>query len=333
MSTLAGPWWIDSVRGRLYRLLSPWLAPLYADRSRRVVWMGLLSICVSFTLTLAAPLWLLALGPVLMGVPHLLADARYLVVRPRLHERGPLAILAALPLIATGFGAPAAISLLSIVPAVLMARASAGRKAVGLAAWAALTTVAIAWETPFLLAFLHLHNLIALGWWWAMRPRTKQSYLVPALVLACTAFLLAGGAEPILTALGAWQAPGSGTSFTEFVDSTAPGLSGAVALRLVLSFAFLQSVHYALWLRLVPEDARQRPAPRPFRASWEALQKDFGLPLLIVFLGLALFIALWGLKDLANARWGYLRLAAFHGYLELAVAALFLVERKRPTAC
>jgi hypothetical protein len=57
------------------------------------------------------------------------------------------------------------------------------------------------------------------------------------------------------------------------------------------------------------------------------------VPLLLVFLGVSLFIALWGLKDLAQARWGYLRLAAFHGYLEVAVAALFLVERKRPTAC
>lgn len=334
MSTIAtSPWWIDSVRGRLYRWFSPWLAPLYADRSRRVVWMGLLSICVSFTLTLVAPLWLLALGPILLGVPHLVADARYLVVLPKLHERGPLAILATLPLIATGFGAPAAISLLCLVPAVLMARASAGRKAVGLAVWALLTVIAVVWETPFLLGFLHLHNVIALSWWWAMRPRGKQAYLVPALVLACTVFLLAGGADPIITALGAWQAPRSGTSFNEFVDSNAPGLSATVALRLVLSFAFLQSVHYAMWLRLVPEDARNRPAPRPFRASWEALKTDFGVPMLIVFVGLFLFIALWGLKDLANARWGYLRLAAFHGYLELAVAALFVIERKRPTPC
>ncbi len=326
-----GHWWIDSVRSRLYRTLRPWLAPLYADRARRVVWLGLFSISISFALTLVGPLWLLALGPVLLGVPHLVADARYLVVLPRLHERGPLVALAALPLLATGFGAPAAISLLSLVPAVLLARASLPRKAVGLLVWAALTTVAVVWETPFLLAFLHLHNVIALGWWWALRPRTKQAFLVPAAVLAGTVFILAGGAEPIVAALGGFQAPGSAATFTEFIESTAPGLSPSWAMRLVLSFAFLQSVHYAMWLRLVPEDARSRPAPRPFRATWAALVRDFGLPLLAVFFGLTLFIALWGLRDLASARWGYLRLAAFHGYLELAVAALFLVERKRPT--
>jgi hypothetical protein len=86
-----------------------------------------------------------------------------------------------------------------------------------------------------------------------------------------------------------------------------------------------------MWLRLVPEDARPRPAPRPFRETWRALERDFGKPLLFVFLALTLFIAAWGLVDLAAARVGYLRLAAFHGYLELGAAALFLVEKRRLT--
>ncbi len=328
----AEPWWVDSARSRVYRALRPWLSHLYADRASRVLWLGALSVLVSFTLTLISPLWLLALGPVLLGVPHLVADARYLVVQPKLHERGVLAWLVALPLVATGFGAPPAISLLALVPAVLLARGSVARKAGALTLWAGLTAIAFTWESPFLLVFIHAHNLVALGWWWALRPRTKQAFVVPALVLAGTGFLLAGGAEPLLTALGGWSAPGSGTSFSEFAEFAAPGLGPTFGPRLVLSFAFLQSVHYAMWLRLIPEDARGRPAPRPFRATWAALVKDFGVPLLLVFIGLTAFIAFWAWKDLANARWGYLRLAAFHGYLELAVAAFLLVERKRP-AC
>ncbi len=327
-----GGWRIDAWRARLYRACAPWLSGLYADRGRRVAWLGLVSVTTSFVFTLAAPLWLLALGPVVLGVPHLVADARYLVVQPGLHRRGPLAWLAALPLVATCFGAPAWVSLLAVLPAVLVARAAAWKKALGVLGAAALCAVAGAWEFAFVLGFLHLHNLVALGWWWALRPRTRFALVVPAAALAATAFLLLGGAEPLVTALHAWEAPGTGTSFNEYVDSYAPDLSPTWALRLVLSFAFLQSVHYATWLRLVPEDARGRPAPRPFQATWRALVADFGAPLLLAFVALALFIAAWGAVDLVQARWGYLRLAAFHGYLELAAAALFLVEGRRP-AC
>lgn len=314
-------------------MAEPWFGSLYADRERRVQWMAVFSIATSFAFTIVAPLWLLALGPVLLGVPHLVADARYLVIQPGLHKRGVLVWLAAIPLVALGFGAPPFIGLLSIVPLVLVAKASAGRKVVALMIWAALTVVALLWETPFLLTFLHLHNVIALVWWWTWQPRARRSWFIPALTVAALAFLLLGGAEPVLSYFNAWNAPGSRTSFGEYVNANAPGLAPTLALRLILTFAFLQSLHYAVWLRLVPEDARVRPAPRPFRESWNALVRDFGLPALAFCIVLALFIAVWGAFDLSAARYGYLRLAAFHGYLELAVAAWFLVEGRRPVPC
>lgn len=324
------PWGIDVVRAQAYRVFRPLLGGLYAHRERRVAWLGVFSVLTSFALTLLAPMWLLALGPIILGVPHLVADARYLVAQPKLHERGALVWLAALPLIASGLGAPPAFALLVLVPSVLMARASLQRKLVGLAVWLAMTLVALQWSTPFLYAFLHLHNVVAVGWWWALRPRTRLSVLVPLLVAVGTVALLAGVADPFITAFGTWGAPATATSLGDFVASNAPMSDAVLGARLVLSFAFLQSVHYAMWLRLVPEDARRRPAPRPFRETWRALEHDFGLPLLLVFVALSLLIALWGAVDLGQARLGYLRLAAFHGYLELGAAAVFLVEGRRP---
>lgn len=330
-TTVATPWLLDRARASLYRAFAPWLGRFYGDRARRVAWGGALSISVSFTLTLVAPLWLLALGPVLLGVPHLVSDARYLVVRPGVHRAGPLAWLAALPLVAAGFGAPAYVVLLSLVPATLAARGPAWRTALALGAWGLLTAAAWAWEYPFLYALLHVHNLVALGWWWVLRPRDARAAWVPLLALGGAAALLLGAAEPVLALTGGWEAPLSRASFSEFVATSAPFLESPWAERLVLSFAFLQSVHYGIWLRLVPDDARPRPAPRPFRDTWRALEADFGRPLLVAFVGLALFIAAWGVLDLAAARWGYLRLAAFHGYLELAAAAYFFTKGQRPT--
>lgn len=320
----------DALRARLYRLLAPWAGPLFADRARRVAWIGAIQVMLTFLLTLAAPLWMLALGPILVGVPHLVSDARYLVVRPGLHRRTLLALLCGAPLLATCLGAGPAVGLLALLPAILGARGSWLRKAPMLALWAGLSGLALGFGPLFQLAFAHLHNVVAVAlWWWAWRERHARAWAVPLLAAAGTVALLAGTAEPVLTALGAWTAPWTDTSFTEHMKALAPRAPPVLALRLVLAFAFLQSVHYGIWLRLVPEDDRPRAAPRPWRATWRALVEDFGVVPLVIFGALALGIAAWAVVDLTQARLGYLRLAVFHGYLELAVGALWLIEGRR----
>ncbi|WP_224241020.1 hypothetical protein [Hyalangium gracile] len=328
METLLAP--ADALRARLYRLLAPWAGPLFADRERRVAWLGVVYVALAFLVTLTAPLWSLALGPLLLGVPHLVSDVRYLVVRPGLHRRRLLAGLCAVPLLAIGLGAGPAFGLLAMLVAILGARGSWLRKGPMLVGWAVLSGVALGFGAGFQLAFAHLHNVIAVAlWWWAWRARHGRAWAVPLLAFLGTVALLLGAAEPVLTALGAWTAPGTGSSFTEHAQVLAPGSGPVLALRLVLAFAFLQSVHYGVWLRLVPEDDRTRAAPRPWRASWRALETDFGVVPLVLFTTLALGIAAWGAVDLAQARMGYLRLAGFHGYLELAVGALWLIEGRR----
>jgi hypothetical protein len=320
----------DALRARLYRLLAPWAGPLFADRERRVAWLGVTHVAFAFLLTLAAPLWALALGPLLFGVPHLVSDARYLVVRPGLHRRTALALLCGAPLLATCLGAGPEIGLLTLLPAILGARGPWTRKGPMLVGWAALSGLALAFGTGFQLAFAHLHNVIAVAlWWWAWRARHARAWAVPLLAAVGTVALLLGAAEPVLTALGAWTAPSTGSSFSRHVEALAPRASPVLALRLVLAFAFLQAVHYGVWLRLVPEDDRPRAAPRPWRATWRALVADFGVLPLVLFAALAFGIAVWGAVDLTQARLGYLRLAGFHGYLELAVGVLWLIEGRR----
>ncbi len=324
---------IDAFRAQAYRVAAPWLGEWLADRARRVRALAYFSIFSSLLLTLVSPLWLLALGPVLLGVPHLVADARYLVAQPGLHRHGWWSAAAAGPLVALALGAPTVVGLLPMLPLIWLARGSVARTAVALAAWVTLTGLALAFEFSFVLVLLHVHNLVALAFWWAWQPRARATWGVPVAVVAAVALLLSGAADGVLTFLGAWAAPGSGASFSEFVATHAPGLPPMLAARLVLSFAFLQSLHYAVWLRLIPDDARRRQVPRPFHDTWVALRRDFGLPLLLAFCALALGVAVWGAFDLPGARLGYLSLASFHGYLELAVAAYFLVQGKRPVPC
>ena len=318
----------DSVRSTVLRLASPWLAPLYADRRRRVWWLGVVSLVSAFAVTGLVPLWSLALGPVVLGVPHLVSDVRYLVVRPGLHRRALLAVFLGAPLMATSLGAPPAIGMLGIVPAVLATSSLRWTWRLGLAlvTWAALSW--LAWVAPheFQLGFVHAHNLVAVALWWSLSSRTASMAWIPALTLVGALAIMAGALDPLVTLAGGWSAPWTGTSFTEFVETTTPAMDPTLAARLVLSFCFLQSVHYAVWLRLVPDDERVRPTPRTFRASWASLRGDFGLAPLLVLTAICLGVAAWGAFSLPEARLGYLRLAAFHGYLELAIAARWFVH-------
>jgi hypothetical protein len=172
------------------------------------------------------------------------------------------------------------------------------------------------------LAFAHAHNLVALALWWAWRPRARRVHAIPlALFGAASIAVLSGALAPLATF--AQAGPGS---WAAHVATLAPFATPAVGIRLVLLFAFAQSVHYGVWLRLVPEEDRPRQAPRPFASSFRALRDDLGLVVLVIAVALAVLLAAWAALDVAAARAGYLRFANFHGQLELAAAALFALE-------
>lgn len=268
----------DQLRGSVLRRVAP--RALIADREARVLWLGLLSIATSFVAALCFPEAMLVVGPLVLGVPHLLSDARYLVVRRGHHKSLSFWLLIAAPALATSLGAEPFWGFAAVAGAGLLRRSplvtAAGLALVALGVW-------FGWDAQRV--FLHVHNGVALLVWWRWRPRSWSMLAIPAAAVLGWAVL--------------WQL---GT-----LDTTA--------------FAFGQAVHYAVWLRLIPEDDRARPAPRSFRASWQALLRDFGPWPLVGFAVLSLFIAAWGLYDAPAAKVGYLTLATFHGHLELGMVA------------
>ena len=104
--------------------------------------------------------------------------------------------------------------------------------------------------------------------------------------------------------------------------------------RLIVLFAFAQAVHYLVWLRLVPEEDRERETPRTWRATIQALRHDLGSFLFFVSIAAALSVAAWAFVDgVAKARDGYLRITLFHGNLELIALALLFAEGRPGRGC
>ena len=317
---------VDAIRRAVLRGLAPWLGRLYGSRERRVAWLGSVGIVVALLLSLRFPLALFAVGPLLLGVPHLLADVRYLVVQPKAHKRPLLVFFVLLPLAATWMFPTLKIGMLSVVGAALIARATLLRKVLGIAVAAALYGAALLAPSSFALVFAHAHNFIAAIVLLCFS-RSVRHALLPVLLFAVMSALTLGGAFDALCLGAASSALPGGADIGAAVWQYAPFCrTETMALRLVVLFVFAQSVHYTIWLRLLPDEARPRKGLRSFQNTVVALRNDIGTLGLSVFAIASVVFIAWGIRSLEPARLGYLRIAAFHGYLELAFLMLLVLE-------
>jgi hypothetical protein len=324
----------DRLRLAYLRALGPLARPIVRDRELRVALSGTLLLVTALAATALVPLWLLALGPIVWGVPHAMSDVRYLWVRPGYHRRWILWAVALAPLVVLTFTTSPAWGLVGAAGAALVARGSIVRKALVLAALVPAIALAYLEEAMATLVLAHAHNLIGIALWWSWRARDKKLHWIPLGVFAVgSGAILLGALDPAVIWAGGFDAQPGGMSVYYHLASLAPdGIPGLIGARLVLLFAFAQSAHYVVWVRLVPEEDRPRETPRTFAASLRALAADFGWPLLLLTFAAALGIAVWATIDLLEARAGYLRAVLFHGHLEIAAAALLLVEGRRAHA-
>jgi hypothetical protein len=319
----------DAGRAALLRLFAPVVRPLFRDRTLRVGVYGAASVGFALVLAAVAPLALLTLGPLVLGVPHLASDVRYLVVRQGLHRR-PLVCAAVAPFLSLSVLDPRfGWGLGAVAAAACVSRGSPTLRALALVACAALWLTGRALGPTADIVFAHAHNLVAGGFWiaWA---RGSRRHLLPAVLLFVlgVGLIFTGALEPLLfRAHGlarAWYALDAG----DLVVSLSPVREPIWALRCLVFFAFAQAVHYGVWIRLVPEEDRARSGVRSFSSSYRALVADLG-PGVVTALVVA-SAALWFVAglDVSVARSAYLRVALFHGPLEIAVAVLLGTERQ-----
>lgn len=330
VSVLVAP--LDAVRSALLRALGRSGRTLFSDRALRIALYGVVGIVSALLTTCFAPVWAFALGPVLLGVPHLVADVRYLVVRPGFLRRPWLLLAVGTPLAASVFFPSTAIGLAAGLGAVACARTSLARRFVAGAAWAGVVFLSARFPAISTLALVHAHNVLAVLLFLVAfaTPRRLWTSVLPAIVFvaAIAAFLL-GALDPWLFRHAALaDGPRTGLTASRIVASLAPLSDPVLSLRLAFLFVFAQGVHYVYWLRLVPEAARDRPGLRSFRSSLRALRADLGAPVLVLAALAMAALGLRALTSLEGARLVYLRLASPHAYLEIAFLLLWLLERE-----
>lgn len=318
---------LDRVRRRCLQALMPLIDALLGHRENRVALTGCVIILASLVMSLMLPLWQLALGPILFGTLHILADFRYCVVRPGFHRRWPVVLCCGAPLVAMMCGQGLDIGLLAVAFAFALANGPLWKRITGLGMVSAAGMLVAEYGFFADVFFAHFHNVVAVLLWWVWRVRLgKVHWAVLGMYLGVWLGLLGGAFDGLYFALASSGWGPEGQSMAYYAGFLGFGQTGMEAVRWVLAFAMAQSVHYWFWLRMVPEDDRKQYTPRSFTASWKALRQDMGTVFLWLTLLAALGTAAWAVVDLLAAREGYLRIVRFHGILELAAAALLWVE-------
>ncbi|HXU04104.1 MAG TPA: hypothetical protein VN903_24250 [Polyangia bacterium] len=326
---------------------------LAARRSVRIPVVLSLHALVALVAAVFAPSLLIVVGPLALGVPHLAADVRHLLVR-RAWPRWWLAasagfVVSLLALRALGEAGVGGVSLpvehalasawvlLGAVGGAMAAAASrAGGRGWSLRGWAVVAAAAglgaFALGAPRAcrLVLLHAHNIVAIVLWLALFRRGRLALVPVAIALAGGAALASGALLGVTVRHGALSV--AGLHLFAAADWLAPGLPDSWAIAVATSFAFLQSVHYAIWLVAIPAGDRPGEGGRSWRVAFRELVRDFTPRGVFAVAVLAMLVATFGLLHAASTRRLVLSLATFHVWLELAVLAYFLARGAERTS-
>jgi hypothetical protein len=173
----------------------------------------------------------------------------------------------------------------------------------------------------------HLHNLVPLIflWDWAGRipsPRGRLAFRLSQLlwIVALPLLILAGAFDRWLSA-----APGIAARFvgdgSRVIASAAPPDAGArLGLRFLVMFAFLQTMHYVVWVGFLPRFAPEAAASFDARVPWLRGRRAW-----LVGIAGGAFLAVLFVSDYFQGRALYGAIATYHAYLEFPVLLALLM--------
>jgi hypothetical protein len=351
---------LDSLRRDALRLAlaRPTVAAWLRTKDRRIALVSTCGVLLALALATVLPAAMLVLTPIVLGVPHVASDARYLVVRQGV-PRAWVAVVAVacaslvalralegLAPIDAPFGAiEVGLASIWIAAAAIHGASQArawGRLAVALPIVGAIGALALRAPDLARVAFAHVHNLVGVAIWVIVFRRKGQGskadearssmrgqerhaagYLaaVPALVALCVAVAVSLSGMPARVAAHLGTDAALGINLGDAAQALAPGLPLGLALGVVTSYVVLQSVHYAVWLGWIPQESIRAEGTLTFRMTARSLRRDFGA-LGLAAIGLSwVAVVAFAFIDAKTTRDTYLSLAAFHAYLEVAMLA------------
>lgn len=338
---------LDKARSLLLQktLCYSWGRNLFTDRPMRLLVLFAIAFGFYLPMTLLFPIWIAVIGPVIWGLPHILASLRYTKIvesKNSLHFKSFFIFLwTAITFFRIGtdlnllqipeffmFDVEIVGLALSVLAFSLLSMSSKQWSMKSLNSGVLLTAlVAIcAWKAPieFAAVILMLHNFIAY-FYWISQSTTKKDRTVAILALMITSITTALIVMGFFDGLYKWITPIgyisiAGLDYSDLGKSLAPWSENYQDwFRFFVAYAFTQALHYFVWMKAIPEQHLKQQMPISFRASYHWLLKDFGQKLgKFLFLFCVAALGIWVFFELKEARLIYFAIASYHGFHEIA---------------
>lgn len=298
-----------------------------------------LAAAAALALALGAPLATTVLGLIAFGVLHNVLELRYVTGRfaPVLNGRfltvllGLISAIVACRIAALFVGQPARVAEILVGYAVLAAGCAHALRGwlLGLsgAILAVAGAVSLTWPAYHFVVLAHLHNVVPLFflWEWAAAlpagPRRWFRAIQVGWVLVLPLLLLYGVADAALHHVPtSTVAAFAGDPARIVALSAPPGSAAIVGARFLAVFAFLQTMHYFVWVWFLPRHAPDAARAFERRVPWLRGPRAWALGA-----GLGAALAVLFVVDYAAGRAMYSAFASYHAYLEFPVLLAVLL--------
>jgi hypothetical protein len=300
----------------------------------RAIWLFIFAAVVALVVATRAPLATTVLGLIAFGVLHNILELRYvsgrfaavLSGRLLLWLLGLISAIVLCRLAGMFVGQPARLAEIVIGYAVLVAACLAALRGpallVALTVLAAAAVASISWPSFHFVVLAHLHNVVPLFflWEWSARfptPSVRRWFrsvqvgwilVVPTLLLSGIADRQFGSVRSSLTGFVGDPRP--------IVAASAPpaAVMTEVGVRLLVVFAFLQTMHYFVWVFFLPRYAPDAARAFEVRVPWLTGRRAWTLGA-----GFGVALAALCVIDYSSGKALYSALASYHAYLEFPV--------------
>ena len=350
---------IDRARVSVLRwtLAFPILRTAFYDRAVRNFLLFILAVILYLPLSLYLPLWLLAVGPIVWGLPHVISSLR---LQHRMISRsdsgkssssikttaawlgGLWLTLAAIRILSDVFGKSMHWDIFhpGLLEGIFSAATLLGLSYILAFDWvkiafsfaAILALNALIWFHPYAAIGILIiaHNFIAFLYWIEAAPvRRERGYAILAAVIfalihVAVWFKAFDGLINLMPS--ADSLPWSGLDINSLGHSITPWSTDPnLWYRSVVLYSFGQALHYFVWLKAIPDIHAPSRVPTSFHTSWVLLTRDIGKKVAIVAIVIcAVPITVGLLHHFTGALQIYFAVASYHGYMELAgLGALF----------